>query len=366
MNKVKELKDNYIRDLDEAKKALQLSDAEVEGLRRITKHYPICITPYYLNLIDKNNKDDPIRKMCFPNVSDIPINGKEDAKEETKNIVISGMQHKYRQTATILSTNECGAHCRYCSRKGLDGDSFREVTNCLPVMADYVRSHKEINNVFISGGDAFINSNETIKEYLDYFIVIPSLDFICFETCVPVVFPQRITEDEEMLRLLETYCEKKQIIIVTQFNHPREMTPEACKAVRMLRDCGCIIRNQTVLLSGVNDDKDILGDLMNNLVANGIIPYYIFQCRSVEGIKNQFQVPISRGAKLVEQARELMNGQAKSVRYVLPHSTGIIEIVGQNDSGEMIFKYHQAKEAKNQSRIFAVKLEDGQCWLEVL
>ena len=82
-------------------------------------------------------------------------------------------------------------------------------------------------------------------------------------------------------------------MIVTQFNHPRELTEESRSAVRMLQESGCIVRNQTVLLKGVNDRPDVLAELMNSLVACGIMPYYVFQCRPVEGVKNQFQVPFA-------------------------------------------------------------------------
>ena len=244
------------------------------------------------------------------------------------------------------------------------GASSDEIANQLPAMADYVRSHKEINNVLISGGDAFLNSNETILKYLRYFTAIPTLDFIRFGTRIPVVLPHRIFEDVELLRILESYNEKKQIIIVTQFNHPRELTPEAIQAVRDLRNVGCIVRNQTVLLKGVNDDANTLASLMNGLVACGIIPYYIFQCRPVAGVQNQFQVPFVRGVEILEDAKKKMNGQAKSVRYAMSHPTGKIEILGNVDGQRMLFKYHQAKCEEDSGRIFVKMVAADQCWLE--
>ena len=184
-------------------------------------------------------------------------------------------------------------------------------------MAEYVKNHSEINNVLISGGDSFINENDVIKRYLNTFCSIPGLDFIRFGTRVPVVLPQRITEDEELLTLLSHYGKKKQIIIVTQFNHPREITSASREAVQALMKCGCIIRNQTVLMKGINDDPMVLGCLMNELVKIGVIPYYIFQCRPVVGVKNQFQVPLLRGVQIVDGAKNTMSGQAKTVRYAM-------------------------------------------------
>lgn len=360
----KDLLERSIRDAKGVQDALGLSDAVAAQLESIVEKYPLCVNPYYLSLINRDDPCDPIRKMCIPDIHEFSGGGQADTSGEADNTVIQGMQHKYRQTALILSTNQCAMYCRHCFRKRMVGASSEEIARQLPVMADYVRSHKEINNVLISGGDAFMNPNDTLENYLRYFTDIPALDFIRFGTRIPVVLPQRVTQDDELLRLLEIYGQKKQIIIVTQFNHPRELTPEAVQALTMLREVGCIIRNQTVLLKGVNDDPDVLAQLMNGLVSYGVIPYYIFQCRPVVGVQNQFQVPLMRGIEIVENAKKQMNGQAKSVRYAMSHPTGKIEILGKTGKNKMLYKYHQAKYEKDHGQIFTVKMEDSQCWLE--
>ena len=251
---------------------------------RIIQRYPLCVNPYYLSLIDRDDPNDPIRKMCIPDIHEFSEGGQADTSGEADNTVIQGMQHKYRQTALILSTNQCAMYCRHCFRKRMVGASSDEVARQIPAMAEYVREHTEINNVLISGGDAFMNADETIEKYLRCFTEIPTLDFIRFGTRIPVVLPQRIVQDDKLLGILETYGRKKQIIIVTQFNHPRELTPDAVQAIKALGSVGCIVRNQTVLLKGINDHADVLAQLMNGLVSNGVIPYYIFQCRPVEGV----------------------------------------------------------------------------------
>lgn len=362
----KDLLAGSIRDVKGVQDALGLSDTVAAQLESIVEKYPLCVNPYYLSLINRDDPHDPIRKMCIPDIHEFSEGGQADTSGEADNTVIQGMQHKYRQTALILSTNQCATYCRHCFRKRMVGASSEEIARQLPVMADYVRSHKEINNVLISGGDAFMNPNDTLENYLRYFTEIPTLDFIRFGTRIPVVLPQRVTQDDELLRLLEIYGQKKQIIIVTQFNHPRELTPEAVQALTMLREVGCIIRNQTVLLKGVNDDADVLARLMNGLVACGVIPYYIFQCRPVEGVQNQFQVPFVRGIEIVENAKKQMNGQAKSVRFAMSHPTGKIEILGKTDEDRIFFKYHQAKYEKDSGRIFTEKVAEKQCWLDLV
>ena len=359
----KDMLKHSIRDVEELKKFLALNDDEAKQMAEIIERYPLCVNPYYLSLIDSDDPNDPIRKMCIPDIHEFSEGGQADTSGEADNTVIQGMQHKYKQTALILSTNQCAMYCRHCFRKRMVGASSDEVARQLPVMADYVRRHKEINNVLISGGDAFMNPNETIEKYFRYFTEIPTLDFIRFGTRIPVVLPQRILQDAQLLQILETYGEKKQIIIVTQFNHPRELTPEAVLAIRKLRAVGCIVRNQTVLLKGVNDNPDVLARLMNELVSYGVIPYYIFQCRPVAGVKNQFQVPFLWGIEIVETAKKQMNGQAKSVRYAMSHPTGKIEILGKTGDNQMLFKYHQAKYEQDHGRIFTQTVDSTQCWL---
>ena len=363
MTILQKLLSECIRDPNQLKKYLRLTDADAQRIGTISERYPICIPPYYLKLIDPDDPEDPIRKICIPGEQELTGTGQEDTSGEGKNTVLKGMQHKYAQTALILTTNQCSMYCRFCFRKRMVGYTERETASHIRSMADYMASHPEINNVLLSGGDALINDNRVIKEYLETFSAIPSLDYIRIGTRTPVVLPQRIYEDEELTAILRTYQKKKQIIIVTHFNHPHELTEEAARAVRTLEDCGCIVRNQTVLLKGVNDQPDTLSTLLNGLVSIGVIPYYVFQCRPARGALDEFQIPLRRGSEIVEEAKKKMSGQAKGFRYVLSHPTGKIEILGKTAGGEMLFKYHQAKYDRDQSRIFTQEIRDDQCWL---
>lgn len=355
------LKGSYRR-IEELEEVLGLTEEETRRLKEIEGKYPICVTPYYLSLICKEDRKDPIRKMCIPDAMEFSMGGEEDTSGEGSNTVMRGVQHKYKQTVLILSTNQCAMYCRHCFRKRLVGTSSDEIAQELPEMEEYIRNHPEVNNVLISGGDAFMNSTEVLERYLERFTEIPGLDFIRFGTRIPVVLPQRIIEDESLLQMLKKYSARKQLMIVTQFNHPRELTQEAIQALRLLRENGCIVRNQTVLLKGVNDNPKTLAELMNGLVRNGVIPYYIFQCRPVAGVKNQFQVPLFLGSEIVEEAKKYMNGQSKSVRYAMSHPTGKIEILGRVAHG-MLFKYHQAKDEADNARIFVKELAEDQSWL---
>ena len=230
-------------------------------------------------------------------------------------------------------------------------------------MADYIREHAELNNVLVSGGDSLLNSNRVIDYYLQHLTAMEHLDFIRFGSRLPVTFPQRIYDDPELLAMLKAYNEKKRLYVITQFNHPNEVTAEAQRALDALLNCGIIVSNQTVLLQGVNDDPQTLATLMRHLTSAGVIPYYVFQCRPVTSVQTQFQVPLLRGSEIIDQAKALLNGPAKRFRYCMSHVTGKIEILGRLGD-EMLFKYHQAKYPQDQARIFTQAVTDDQCWLD--
>ena len=357
---------NNITTADEVNEALNwnLSEDDNIKLKNIIDRYPMSIPRYYLSLINRDDPDDPIRKLCVPSILETDMSGSFDTSGEASNTVINGLQHKYKQTAMYLSTNRCAMYCRHCFRKRLVGVvNDDEINKNFDDVVNYVRIHEEITNVLVSGGDSFMNSNEKIRKILDEFMKIDHIDFIRFGTRIPVVLPQRIYEDDELLDILQNYNNIKQIYVVTHFNHPNEITEESNRAVEALRNIGIVVRNQTVLLKGINDNPDTMTDLMNSLTKIGVTPYYIFQCRPVSGVKNQFQVPFKKAVRIIDETKSKLSGISKSFKYAMSHTTGKIEIVGNLSEDEIIFKYHQAKYTKNQGRIMIIKVEDNQAWL---
>ena len=356
------LKEN-VTNVQDLKQYLNLTKDEEVRMGVILERYPMSITPYYLSLIDFNDPDDPIKKMCIPSIEETDLSGSFDTSGEKDNTVITGVQHKYKQTVIVLSTNNCAMYCRHCFRKRLVGLSDEEIATHFDEMIEYIKNHKEISNVLISGGDALLNSNTKIEKYLSKLCEIDHLDLIRFGTRVPVVYPERITRDNSLKEILKKYGEKKQIYIVTQFNHPREVTKESTEAIKYLREANVVIKNQTVLLKGVNDNSETLGELLKKITTIGIVPYYVFQCRPVTGVKNQFQVPLKRGIDIVEGAKNLQNGQGKCFKYCMSTTRGKIEIIGKTDNNKVIFKYHQAKYEEDKGRIFIKDIDENQTWI---
>lgn len=350
---------------EEIKEALDmdLSNEDMIKLNRIIEEYPMSIPRYYLSLINKDDPNDPIKKLCIPSIKETDMSGSFDTSGEADNTVVTGLQHKYSQTGMLLSTNNCAMYCRHCFRKRLVGQNDEEINKHFEEIIEYINKNDTMTNVLISGGDAFLNSNKKIETYLKKLSAINHLTYIRFGTRTPVVFPVRIYGDGELLNILEYYSKIKQIYIVTHFNHPNEITVESTRAIRELIKRGIIIRNQMVLLKGVNDNPTTIKELAKNLVKIGVVPYYIFQCRPVSGVKNQFQVPLKRAYKLINDANKHLSGLSKGFRYVMSHSTGKIEILGSINEGKMLFKYHQTKYDKDVGKIFELEVADNQAWL---
>ncbi|HRX09285.1 MAG TPA: KamA family radical SAM protein [Candidatus Limiplasma sp.] len=353
----------FYRSVSSLAQKLRLTQAQVDMLAPIAEKYPMQIPAYYLSLIDPDDPDDPIRKMAVPANFEQDKDGSFDTSGEHDNTVLPGLQHKYRQTALILSTSKCAMYCRHCFRKRLvGGEDDKEIAANFGAIVRYIQEHAEITNVLLSGGDSLLIANAMVRRWLEALTRIRHLDFIRFGTRVPVTFPRRITENPELVSILKEFSAKKQISIVTQFNHPREITAQSKKAVKLLRGAGAVVKNQTVLLRGVNDDPQTLGTLLRQLTAMGCMPYYIFQCRPVKGVKGGFQVPLHEGYAIVEAAKAMQNGFGKHLRYCLSHPTGKIELLGKTDSGDMITKYHEAKDVSDYGKIVIRKTDADQCW----
>lgn len=361
----KELKKNVCT-IDELKEYVELSHIEEKKLRHIVEIQPMSLPRYYLSLIDWNDPNDPIRKMSVPSLNELNLAGSYDTSGERENTKLPGLQHKYSQTALILANNRCSMYCRHCFRKRLAGIPSEEILQKFKDAIKYIKSHPEINNVLITGGDPLMLSNRVLQKFFKYLSAVPHIDFIRIGSRLPVTFPQRILEDDELMELFRMYStHRRRIYIVTQFNHPREITDESSMAIDRLLKAGVLINNQTVLLKGVNDDPEILANLLNQLVAIGDNPYYVFQCRPVKRVKRQFAVPLVRGLDIIENARKHLNGPSKRFKYVMSHRTGKIEIIGiMND--EIYFKYHQAKNPRKLGKFFKKNLNDTATWLDEL
>jgi lysine 2,3-aminomutase len=352
-----------VKTVHELDSYVDLSIEEKEQLKKIVEKHPMRVTGYYMSLIDWNDPHDPIRKMAIPSMAELSLEGVYDTSGEAENTKLRGLQHKYAETALILATSRCATYCRHCFRKRIVGLSSSEIVERFKEAVRYVKEHPEINNVLVSGGDPLVLTNDVIEHFLSVLTRIRHVRFIRFGSRTLVTFPSRF-DDKELLAILKRYSlPRKRLYVVTQFNHPREITPQSIAAVSSLIQSGVLVNNQTVLLNGVNTLPGILADLQNKLVSIGVNPYYVFQCRPVKRVKHHFQVPLLRGIDIVEKAKARCNGHSKRFKYVMSHKSGKVEILGTMDDF-MYFKYHEAKYRENLGKMFRLKIDDRAGWLD--
>lgn len=362
---------NAVRDIEELRQYIDLAPEEEEGLRRVIHEFPMQIPRSYLKLIDPSDPNDPIRKLVVPEVRELRVGGMLDTSGESDNVRVRGLQHKYRATALMLTNNMCAAYCRYCFRKRLfcreepQSETIRDLEPAL----DYIRQHEEINNVLISGGDPLVLATTKLDRLLKALRKIDHVRTIRIGSKALAFLPSRITSDPELVEVLSKHSRAdRRLYVVGHFDHPRELSKEALRAIDMLGRAGVALVNQAVLVKGINDNPDTLGELLNRLSDAGVTPYYVFQCRPVKGSVHS-QVPLARGYSIVESAKRGCGGLAKRLRYIMSHYSGKIEIVGVMEEGgerRIYLKYHQARDPKDVGRFFWRPLPASACWFDDL
>jgi len=257
----------------------------------------MSITPYYASLMDRDNEQCPIRMQAIPSVKELQScsSDMDDPLSEESDAPVPGLTHRYPDRVLLLATNECSMYCRHCTRKRKVGDDGASIKlSAVMKGIEYIRSHKNVRDVLISGGDPFLLKTSVLEKIIAEIHKIPHVEVIRIGTRIPVVLPMRI--DKELVDMLKKY---HPIWINTHFNHPREITPESRKAVNMLSNAGIPLGNQSVLLRGINDCPYIMKELVHQLVKNRVRPYYLYQCDLSRGIEH-FRTPISKGIEVLE------------------------------------------------------------------
>jgi lysine 2,3-aminomutase len=341
-----------------------LSFDEKEALQPVADQFPFRANEYYVSLIDWNDQNDPIRKLIIPSQHELYGYGKWDACDEETNYVVPGCQHKYSSTALLVISDVCGGYCRYCFRKRLFVKEVREAKTDITAGLNYIRSHKEIDNVLLTGGDSLMLSTRKLKEIIQQLREIDHVKIIRLGSKLPAYNPMRIYEDKDLLALIRTYSNpEKRIYIMSHISHPREITNETKKCFQALIQAGAILMNQTPVLKGINDAPDVLAELMNQLSWIGVTPYYFFINRPVAG-NYDFVLPLKEAYTIVEQAKAKTSGLGKRVRLVMSHSSGKIEIMAI-ENGKAYLKYHQSRDGEY-GKLMILDCPDDATWFDDL
>jgi len=296
-----------IRTIEEASKLLDIDI--LPELQDVASEYPVFITPYYLNLIDKEcPENDPVWKMCMPAPQElVDTTSSYDPLSEEDQMPVPQLIHRYPDRVVMLTTNRCPVLCRHCfrKRKWRDGEKASDISDAkVDAICTYISAHPEVKEILISGGDPLMLNNRRIKDILDKLSSIEHLDIIRIATRAPVTLPMRI--DNELISILKRY---PRLWFVTHFNHENELTEESLSACRLITQTGIPILNQAVLLKGVNDSADTLEKLFRKLVKNRIKPHYLFHVDPVRGVKH-FATGIQAGLDILKEFKNSLSSIA--------------------------------------------------------
>lgn len=298
---------NRITTLEQLKKIIPLTEEEEKGIENCLDKLVMAITPYYASLMDPKSPDCPVRKQAIPVTWELEEAScdLEDPLHEDVDSPTPGLTHRYPDRVLFLVTDQCSMYCRHCTRRRIAGNTDKPRSKEeLDAAIKYIENTPAVRDVLISGGDAFLLSDDHIEYILQKLRQIEHVEIIRFGTRTPVVMPQRITP--ELCQMLKKY---HPIWVNTHFNHPKEVTKEAIKACEMLADAGIPLGNQSVLLKGINDCPFIIKKLVHLLVKMRVRPYYIYQCDLSTGLEH-FRTSVAKGIEIIELLRGHTSGLA--------------------------------------------------------
>ena len=298
---------NRIQTVEQLREVIRLTPSEEHAVTRKSGRFIMGIPPYWAVLMDPDDPTCPIRRQAVPVEEEYTLSPNDmiDPLGEDSHMPVPGLVHRYPDRALLLVVEVCSMYCRFCTRSRVVGTSagFSKPAN-IDHAIDYIRAHRKIRDVLISGGDPLTLSDERLDEVLTKLKAIPHVEFVRIGTRNPVTLPYRVTDS-----LCEVLKKHKPVWMSLHFNHPKEVTPPVKKACGMLADSGVPLGSQTVLLKGINDRPAIMKKLFHELLKIRVRPYYIYQCDPVKGTAH-FRTPVSTGLQIIEKLRGHTSGYA--------------------------------------------------------
>jgi lysine 2,3-aminomutase len=297
---------NAITNIEDLKRIMKLSDKEIMAINNLKGRLPLRITPYFASLIYKSKFADPLRRNVIPVVEELLQHATEqsDPLHEKSFSPVKGIVHRYPDRVLFTVTQICSNYCRYCTRSHSVGKLDKLGRQDYEKAFGYIAAHKEVRDVLISGGDPLTLTDETLDYILSNIRSIPHVEIIRIGTRVPVVLPQRITDN--LISVLRKY---HPLFISLHFMHPAEITEECAKACNKLADGGFPLGSQTVLLKGINDNVPVMKELMHKLLMVRVKPYYLYQCDLIPG-SSHFRTTVKKGLEIMKGLRGFTSGYA--------------------------------------------------------
>jgi glutamate 2,3-aminomutase len=297
---------NTIREVPILAKIIDLSDKEKQDIKMIEKNNRWAVSPYYASLMDPEDRECPIRKQSVPTVHEYLDNEAEvDPYAIVYNSPAPLITRLYADRVIINVTNICAMFCRHClRRKDIALKDMIYPRDDIQQALDYIADSPEIRDVLLTGGDALALSDDYLDWILGELDKIPHIEIKRLGSRMIVTLPQRVTPE-----LCDMLSRHEPVYLNTQFNNPKEITPESKEAVNRLIKAGVLVGNQSVLLKGINNDVHVMKKLVHELLRIRVRPYYIFNCKKLEGIRH-FRAPVADGLNIMENLRGYTSGLA--------------------------------------------------------
>lgn len=288
---------------------VNLPQAQLESIARVTASYRMRLTPYYTSLIIPGAVNDPILLQSVPTGEMVENAGIEIPPVAADHSPARLIDQFYPRVLTIKATNMCAMFCTHCLRLAHIGRKDQVYsTEAYGEALDYIRANKQIRDVLITGGDAFVLPNSMIKWLLAELDGIEHVRLKRLGTRIPVTAPMRV--DDELLDILEESNDRKPIRVVTQINTAQEITPVSRDAFRRLSKRTFAVLNQAVLLKGINDTRIKMWKLCETVHEAYVRPYYLFNCSYRNPQFAHFRVPLEVGRDIVESMYGNISGDA--------------------------------------------------------
>ena len=293
---------------------------------------------------------------------------------------LTGMQHKYHETVLFFPSQGqvCHSYCTFCFRwaQFVGDKSLRFSSNEVDNLYGYLKRHKEVSDLLITGGDPMVMKTRHLKYYLEPLLdrSVQHVQTLRIGSKSLTYWPHRFVTDEDaddLLRLLERLVRAgKHVAFMAHFNHWKEMESNMTRrAIQRIRDTGAEIRCQGPLLAKINDDPAIWSRMWREQVRLGLIPYYMFVERDT-GARRYFEVPLARALQVFQQAYQSVSGLARTVRGPsMSASPGKIQVQGVTEiNNEKVFllRFLQGRNENWTQQPFFARFDENATWLDDL
>jgi lysine 2,3-aminomutase len=299
---------HVLKDLKTIKALIKLSEDEKKAIR-LSEEYkiPFGITPYYLSLMDFDNNspnDLAVRAQVIPPLAYVEkmISHQSDRKStcdfmgEGDTSPIDLVTRRYPSIAILKPYNTCAQICVYCQRNWeiqqvLDPYALASREK-LDEALDWLSKHPAIGDVLVTGGDPMVMESDKIGYILKALAKNPAVYRVRFGTRTPVVLPMRWTD--KLLNLIAKYRVpgKREIAVMTHFEHSYEISQDVVTAVSKIKEKGISVYNQQVF-TPMNSRRFETAKLRRDLRRIGVDPYYTFNPKGKEEMP-EYRVPVAR------------------------------------------------------------------------